>query len=138
MKYTSEYITLTDEQIIKYSLEGEKFQQYEINIPDDFGNVPLDVFFRAISKADNPDTRIEIARYCIYQKRVEILLDGKKIFDFQLNNFTDSFDAIKGLQDHPLAFKLLIDVCNNHIAKKSLPPLKDMPKVEAKTSAQQA
>lgn len=131
MKYTSEYITQTDKEIIQYSMEGEKYQEYEFDVPDGFGNVPLDVFFRAISKADNPDTRIEIMRYCVYQKRINVFLDGKKIFDFQINNLMDSFEAIKGLQDHPLAFKLLVDVCNNHVAKKSLPPLKDMPKAEA-------
>ena len=116
----SEYANLS-----KTMEEVANVGEYMMDVEGGFSIVPPIIIVRALednaisSMADND----VLAKYCIKNKKVTMFYDGEQLGAFVMTSIDDDWATLAPFfNDHPMALRLLINICMAHIIKKSIPP----------------
>lgn len=107
---------------------------YSVVVADGFKVPPMLQIARFMDDTDDREKQDFITKYCIQGRLVKVLLDEVEIFSFQMNNITDAWEAIQKFDEHPLAYKFIINAAVAFVIKKWSPQRKRKPEpVAAKT-----
>ena len=149
MKFNKDYVTKVGEEVRAATLDpndpkskGKKsrYGDYEIDAPDGFAEVPVQELCRAMDASTENGMQFEdkvlMTRYLTLGKRIVVSYDGKEIGSAQMTGMLNMFDAFPVWKDNPLALRMLMNVCEAYLLKKSLPPQLgvQLPAAEAATA----
>lgn len=103
-------------------------QNYSFSIEPGMGKPPVLEVIRFVSDFANRERQELIARFCIMNKTVKLIVDGKEFGPgFILTDVNAPWDLFPEFQQHPLALELLMDICGAHVLKNSGLSLKKRP-----------
>ena len=127
MKFTSDIIEEAKDKLLDYLKAPSKYQEYVIEASEGFNSIPAIEQVKAYNMVMKSPLKVgeRITRFMILKKSIKIILDGKEIGSFSMNNKDDPFDLFPVFKTHPSALNALFDVCTGDFFLKYLPPLKN-------------
>jgi hypothetical protein len=124
-EYDSDFADQVLDQLIAGGFERE---EYSFSIEPGLGTPPVLEVIRFVNDFANREKQEMIARFCIMNKTVKLLVNGEPFGSgFILTDINAPWDVFPEFKSHPLSLELLMDVCGAHTLKNSGLSLKKKP-----------
>jgi hypothetical protein len=111
-------------------------KKLSLEITPGFAEIPVIELVRGIREGlyISLETVDRLTRFAILKKTVTIFADGEAVGSpFSTSSIEDPWEQFDVFKKCPVALQFLFSVCEDHILKKSLPPLRNIPEKAAGT-----